>query len=380
MGGKQRRKKYQKINVDDVTEAREDERVVQKFKKQSTVNNEFFVIDTVGGSKGLPKSVRQALTTEKRPRGFKSMTKESLKQIDRVAEKLDKPKPAEKSAKPSAYDLWDAPAESKVKKPAKIGEKTCKAPAVIVAEPGQAVNPPPKDHENLIFKAAATNIAEENENKDINRRRRPMTHKLIDEFGFQAVKHMSDAEKVQKYHELTRSAHEETPVEGAIVGKKERKTTHQKNKRLRHEERLREESATKKHKVLHKSIAQISSMLREIKTDEEEKKTQKEYVDTMKKLADEEEAKGIITKPKRIGRLSFKEAPIDVPKGKNATLRSVKPTVVVSERINSIYRRNLLEHRSENSRMTLRRMKHRTWKKVKGRKLASSLQRSLLLA
>ena len=36
-----------------------------------------------------------------------------------------------------------------MKRPATVGEKTCKAPAVIVADPGQAVNPDSKFREEL---------------------------------------------------------------------------------------------------------------------------------------------------------------------------------------------------------------------------------------
>lgn len=380
MGGKQRRKKYQKINVDDVEEAREDERLAQKYRKQSTVDNALFAIDTVGGSKGLAKSVRLALKSEKRPRGFKSMTKESLKQVDKMVEKISKPQSAVQPTRANVYDLWNAPNEAKVKKPAKIGEKTCKAPAVIVADPGQAVNPASTDQEELLFKAAAVNIAEENAQMDLNRRIKPMTAKLVDALGIEEVRKMTDSERLAKYQELMRPAGDDIPVESALVGKKERKTTHQKNKRERHLLKLKQESIAKKRKLFHKSIAQVPSMLRELKTEEQNRVARKEYTDTMKRVAAEQEAKGNVERPKRIGRLRFKEAALDIPQGKNATLRSVVPTIVVAERINSIYRRNLIEQRSENTRFTLRRMKHQARKKVKNKKLASSLQRSLLLS
>lgn len=378
MGGKQRQKKYKKINVTDVEEAHEDERMVQKYKKQGTIDNALFSIDTVGGTKGMPKSVRVALKREKQPRGFASMSKDSLLQIDKMIDKLQRPKPKLKPQKPSVYDIWDAPSEAKVKRPATVGEKTCKAPAVIVADPGQAVNPDSKFREELIFKAAATKLVEENLEKDMTRRLKPMTAKLADEFGPEQIGKWSQVQRVEKFQELVNPG-VDIEVEGAVPRKTDRKTTHQKNKRQRHESTLRHLSKVKKQKLFHKSISQVPTLLKELKAEEEQRGKEKEYLDALKKKSAEEEAKGVIEKPIRLGRLRFKEAPIDVPQ-ENGTLRSVKPTVIVSDRINSFYRRNLLEHRSENTSLTLRRMKHQSRKNIKNKKLASSLQRSLLLS
>jgi len=385
MGGKNRKKKNQKINIEDIKEAQEDAKLEKKLKNETKLNVDFFAIDTVGSTKGLSKSVRKAYVREKIPKSLKPVSKEGLKQIDRVVAKMDKKKAPEKENKPGIYDLWDEPENmsvtQKVKKPVdcKIGEKTCKAPAVVVADPGQAINPSPNAHRELIFRAAAQDIMESNEQKELGRRIKPMTGKLIDEYGYEAVQEMDEEEKLAKFHELTASKLSSVEEEAAMIGKKERKTTAQRNKREKHKELLREQSDRKRQKTLAKSVEQVPSMLSEMKNEEERRKDKKEYVESLKKITEEEEKKGVVTKPVKMGRIAFRESALDVPQGENTTLRQVKPTMAVVERINSIYRRNLVEQRSENSRLTLKRLQLQTRKKVKGKKFVSSLQRSLML-
>merc|ERR1712112_184884 len=194
-----------------------------------------------------------------------------------------------KPQKPSVYDIWDVPSEAKVKRPATVGEKTCKAPAVIVADPGQAVNPDSKFREELIFKAAATKLVEENLEKDMTRRLKPMTAKLADEFGPEQIAKWSQVQRVEKFQELVNPG-VDIEVEGAVPKKTDRRTTHQKNKRQRHESTLRHLSKVKKQKLFHKSISQVPALLKELKAEEEQRGKEKEYLDAVKKKTADEEA------------------------------------------------------------------------------------------
>jgi len=375
---KKRKKKFQKINIEDVKEAKEDETLARKLKNNNALDLEFFAIDTVGSTKGQSKSVRKQLAREKKiPKENRLLSKSTLKSIEKAR---NYKAPVQKKAEPKIYDLWDAPATEAIKKPKHIGQKSSLAPAVVLPEPGQAVNPAPSAHKELIFKAAADEMQQTADQLYITRKIRPMTAILIDEFGKEAVYEMDDATRIAKYTEITRierEAADDSKLQGP--GKKERKTQAQRNKRERHLQRLRDQREGKTKKMFEKALSQLPQIVKEIKKEEEERQEKRDYIDQLKKIDEADEKKGIVRKPKKIGRIAYKESALDVPLEENSTLRGVKPAIVASERINSFYRRNLLEQRAENSRLTLRRLKLQTRKQKKKRKFASSLQRDMMI-
>merc|ERR1712087_851734 len=81
-------------------------------------------------------------------------------------------------------------------------QKVGLAPVVLPAHEGQSMNPETAAFEDLACLAAAKHIEQEQESEAIDRKMKPMTHALRDAVGAEALKNMTEEEKVEKFKAL----------------------------------------------------------------------------------------------------------------------------------------------------------------------------------
>ncbi|CAD7972312.1 unnamed protein product [Amoebophrya sp. A120] len=289
-------------------------------------------------------------------------------------------------------------------KPQTLGQKTSLAPATVLPDHGLSMNPGEEIFETKLDEIVAEEHLknEEEQMKDL-RAKKPMTMRLLDAYTKEELLQMSDLEKLKEYKRLMKEDHkldmdtvleeenedEEAAATGANKGTKktpsnsdkkklqrdERKTKTQRNKEERVKNMDLELTAKKRQKLLEKSIGQIPNMMREMVKDDKAKEEQKAFIEDAKQENVKLEEKGIVLKPKKIGRNRFVEQSV-VPEKSVSSLRSTQVTSAVSERMQSFHRRNMGELPPESNRAALLRVRKKANRKQKANKF---VQRSLML-
>mmetsp|Transcript_64464 Transcript_64464/g.135264 ORF Transcript_64464/g.135264 Transcript_64464/m.135264 type:complete len:388 (+) Transcript_64464:82-1245(+) len=351
---KSRRKSWKKVNVEDVEEALEDERLVGKIKRQSLKGKakgpeveideaeDLFTVDTKGSTEGLSKKTRRELARakafpSKEPRLGLSGS-EQLKVQRAEARLKNKKRHSKLGQKEEAFDLWappDAKAKAKAAKeaawehvkrvphpvpkqvPKNMYKKNSTAPAVLPAHEGQSINPAPQCFEELACLAAARELEREEEVRDRKRQMNPITFELTERFGAEAVEKMSEEEKVETYRKLQCTLEIDTDANGETPAMRSQKLKSEAKRRKEAVGRKRAfiEDKRKQEKALEKSVGEIGTILKEMKDEEEARKAKKEHLTALRRKREElEEKEGIIPKFRKIGKRSqFAEPALSVP-------------------------------------------------------------------
>ncbi|CAD7935828.1 unnamed protein product [Amoebophrya sp. A25] len=273
--------------------------------------------------------------------------------------------------------------------------KTCAAPAVVLPETGLSMNPGEEAFERQVDEVVADECAKMRSEEQEARKKKPMTSRLLDAYSQEEVSKMTEAERQKEYRRLiaedliaenmdldveemesdedatspsaknksenTKESTTSSTSSSGIINKKvikaqERKTKAQKNKEGRLKERMKNLSAEKRQKLLDKSIGQLPNLMREMETDNMTKKQEKEYLAQLKEEEKKMEEKGIVLKPKKIGRNRFQETKL-LPQKAASSLRGSQVESAISERMQSIHRRNLTELPPDADRSTLLRLR-----------------------
>eukprot|EP00483_Globobulimina_turgida_P005379 UN05389 len=199
-------------------------------------------------------------------------------------------------------------------KPKSLSMIVSRAPAVKPAHMGQSINPKQEHYESLVSEAAAIELRKEEQLDHQMRATRAMTAELIDKYGKEKVKEMSDAEKIKLF---IGEKPEDKPVEVAVKKPTERKTTTQRNKENRIKAREEALEAQRKEKKFQKSIGTIGTVKKEMKKDDETKKQQEAYKLAKKQYKDEMESKGVIVGKTKVGKHRFSEPAIEAQMPRN---------------------------------------------------------------
>jgi hypothetical protein len=424
MGKKQPKKRgWRKVNIEDVEEALEDERLIHKMKRKTGADDddeadELFTVDTKGSYEGISKTSRRQLARAKifPPKGpnigMTSTEEAKIERAERGLEASKRPKPKA----PEVYDLWgEEPASSQasgnlkakgsrlllpkpvnVKVPKTLHQKVGLAPAVIPAHEGQSMNPHKDAYEDLACMAAAAEIEREREAEDLDRKMRPMTYELRDWVGEEKLRDMSEEEKIRLYRSLhIKNAAEEAEEQDGALPSKRSKAWKQKKQSLRKEGRaLKKEkqmsnedsikAQAQAQRLLESRVGQIPNLLRDMQEEDELHKNRREYREKIRTKRKQLEATtGVVPKKRKLGGGKFKEEAAVVPDAEAGTkgLRAMPLRAsAVRERLSSVVRRGLLPPPAETSGKEYKHwVKKKSNKLKRGRKFMSPLLKDNLL-
>ena len=136
-------------------------------------------------------------------------------------------------------------------------------------------------------------------------------------------------------------------------------------------------------KLLHKTIGQVPTLIRELKKDDAAAAAERQRIkDVKEKTLEETEKKGIVKRGLKIGRHRFEEHGLNfvedtLPERAEGGLRDTKVASALMDRVKSIYRRNMCELPPQLNGETLTRVRKRGRRKERSNK---NKERSLLLA
>ncbi|KAM8954468.1 ribosome biogenesis protein NOP53 [Pelodytes ibericus] len=254
------------------------------------------------------------------------------------------------------YDLWrdknplEAANEGKeswylqqtkkgqVKRPQRLNVKPSPLPAVEVLNPGASYNPTFESHQALLLQAHADEVKKVREEEKLERQLKLPTaaEAATQESQFQEL-----CEGLVESDEELAPGDEESSVSGPIsMAQRERKTERQRKKE-KEAKLLKAKLETEKNvKKRGQELFQLRSIRAEV--------TQRQAELVQRKEKRTEQRKADALKPKRLGRLKYKEGDVDVLLSDElpGTLRKLKPEgSIAKDRFKSFQKRNLIEPR-----------------------------------
>merc|ERR1719217_420873 len=160
--------------------------------------------------------------------------------------------------------------------------------------------------ENVFARAAAVEFEKEREDELRNRRARPVTSALLDEYEPEELAKMTDAEKQAAYLKRVRTDEtQDGEIELPVKKATSKKTRAQINKELRRQAQEAEETRARKQKKLDKSIGEVGAILKGFKATEAERAAQKAYEAEAKAKEEEDIRAGRVTKVPRVGKNKY---------------------------------------------------------------------------
>jgi len=426
----QKRKQWRKAKIEDVEEALEDDRLINKLKRKATngktpnADEELFTVDTAGSCEGLSGASKRAIARAKifPPKGPNlGMTATEEAKIARAENKLAAAKSAKrrKGGEPDLFDLWAEPSAKEKERlatereeqrastvrrapqtvpsraPKTLHQKVSAAPAVLPAHEGQSMNPEAKAFEDVACTAAAKELEREAEIEALDRKLRPLSSALRDAAGDEAFRAMDEEAKIKAFRAMacpTAVAAEEAggdEEDGPAAEERRAKQQRTKAQSIRNREKRRKnidakQAQIKAQKKLEKSVGDLGAIQKEMKQEEAWKEGRRAYKESVREQRKHAEAtQGVVPKGRRLGRTKFEEETIVVPDAEAASkgLRAMplRSGTAVHERISSIMRRGMLPAPPENSRQELVRRKKKISKLRRGRKFISPLLRDNVL-
>eukprot|EP00747_Dinoflagellata_sp_TGD_P186315 gnl/TRDRNA2_/TRDRNA2_43291_c0_seq1.p1 gnl/TRDRNA2_/TRDRNA2_43291_c0~~gnl/TRDRNA2_/TRDRNA2_43291_c0_seq1.p1 ORF type:complete len:430 (+),score=125.49 gnl/TRDRNA2_/TRDRNA2_43291_c0_seq1:80-1369(+) len=422
-----KKRAWRKADIADVEEALEDDRLVEKLKRKAekggTLDEELFTIDTAGSSEGLSRGSKREIARAKLfpPKGPNlGLTASEEFKIQRVqagdanrqaTASRQKRKAAESTE--GSFDLWGSsfdeeaakkaakmenaprvrfdsmPRPSKV--PSTLHKHVGKSPAVLAAHEGQSMNPASEAHEDLMLLAASRQLEHEREEDDLNRKQRPITHELRDRMSAEEFDLLDEAAKLRLYKSLTvgETAEDEGDGEGAGPGSRPRKFRLKSQAFRNKQKRMKivndKEAQLRTQKQLDKSVGELGAIRKSIREKDQWEQSRREYRKELRKReVDEEKARGVVPKRRRLGRTKFAEEALVIPNAEAASkgMRGVPLRAsAITDRVSSIIRRGLLPAPAEGSKFNVRHLKKKISRVKRMRKHISPLLRdnSLLL-
>jgi len=422
-----KRRTWRKAKIEDVEEALEDDRAVDKLKRKVPGESkkggaggsfELFTVDTVGSSEGLSIKSRRELA---RSRAFPSKgpklglsAYEELK-VERAAAKLITPASRTEidARTPGAFDIWAEPKSRSGRKttttakqdpksyrtrigaepvPSKIPntlhQKVSVAPAVLPAHEGQSMNPQSSAFEELSCIAAAKQLDEEREAANVNQKALPMSSALKDVLGEEKLQSMDEESKINAYREIAcprgtaaavASADQEKPFQ-RTVKKQIIKSQAHRNRERKRKDIDSKAAQLRMQKKLEKSVGEIGAIAKQMDAEDEYNQRRREYREEMKSTRKQTEAAtGEVPKCRRLGRSKFAEEAIRVPSagalGKGLRSMPLGSDAAVKERVSSIMRRGMLPAPPEASASEVSRVSGLLRRARKARKYVSPLMK-----
>lgn len=420
-GTQQRKKKWKKVNVEDVEEAMEDDRITRKLAKKmemgGVVSEELFTIDTAGdlgkekpSSSSKKAAAKEKIASWKTPRVGRSANE--IAKIERAAagtsmrESTKRKLQAEAANENVAFDVWGADASSvapktkrylhtanghlekrAVKVPKTLGKRISDAPAVVAPHEGQSLNPTTGAYSDLAWSITDKEMEKQFQEQALDRKLKPVTHTLKELADPKELKGLDEKGKLALFRKLTLGAehaeindeHEENADGKVTVGKngvlQKRKTQAERNKDKRRRLREQQEKKEAQEKKLGKSVGAIGTMLKDMKAKTEESKVKKASNKEAKAKEKELEKKGIVKKMK-IGRIYYEETGADIGGAEDGSkgLRAAPlQSLAIQDRMNSVFRRGMLQQPPASTKLQMHRIKKHTRAKLVRRKFVSPL-------
>jgi len=417
-GKKPNKKSWRKADISDVEDALEDERLVDRIKKETmkgkkilNKGDELFTVDTKGSSEGVSRADRREAARAKlfpaKVRLGMSAAEEG--KLARAEERLERQKPQPKRNN-SAFDLWDSGPDRKEEPefpllrvdamktmrpqsvPKHMHSKPSNIPAVLPAHEGQSMNPVDAAYEDVVCKAAAQQIGHEHKAEVAERKMQPITKELSDLLGEVKVEQMSEEEKMQAYKEhfcQTSSKEEDKCDENAEGGidaqqsravkiKEKSLSKRKKTARSKDLEGLRKQEHDRR--KLEKSVGELGVIKKQLKEEEEQLQARREYRETMRaKRKQNEMEDGTVPHHRRLGKHKFRERAIIVPdaEGLHKGLRAMPlQQCAIHERLSSIVRRGMMPAPPQMNKEQVAKKRQERNRIKRSRKFISPLMRS----
>lgn len=423
--GKQEKKKnWKKVDIADVEEALEDERLTKRLARQMDKGKagqleELFTIDTTGDLGKTPKTrsstkaaAQAKIMSWKRERIGTSANElakmERAKAGESMRESTKRKLKAQADSESSPFDVWGVDANSlapnsklhlpaasgmlekrAVKVPKTLGKKMTDAPAVVLPHEGQSMNPATEVYSELAFKVAADEMEKQFQEQALDRKLKPITHTLRELADPKELEGLDEQGKLKLFRKLTLGAEAaqvededaQEGQEGSIsVGKngvlQKRKTQADRNKDKRRKLREQQQLKEQQQKKLYKSVGAVGAMLKEMKAKAEDSKTKAAFIKEEKAKVKELEKKGIIKKMK-IGRIYYEEAGAEIAASADDGKRGLRAmplrSQTIHDRVSSVFRRGMLQQPPASSKLQMHRIKKHTRAKLVRRKFVSPL-------
>lgn len=419
-GKQEKKKKWKKVNIEDVEEALEDERITRKLAKKMDMDGslELFTVDTAGDLGKQPKSgVAKKTAAQEKIRAWKTprvgRSANEIAKIERTAAGTQMRESTKRKLKAEAdngnnpFDIWAVDASSiapkakrhlqgadghlekrAVKVPKTIGKRISQAPAIVTPAEGQSINPSSEAYSELAFAITAQELEKQFQEQALDRKLKPVTHTLRELADPKELEGLDEKGKLALFRKLTLGAEkaeikdDENEKDGkasVVVGKngvlQKRKTQAERNKEKRRKLQEQKQKQEAEQKKLGKSVGAIGTILKEMKSKVEEGKAKTALKKEAKAREKELEKKGIIKKMK-IGRIYYEEAGPDIggaEDGKRGLRAAPLQSLACQDRMNSIYRQGKLQQPPANSKLQMHRIKKHTRAKLVRRKFVSPL-------
>jgi nucleolar protein 53 len=416
------KKKWKKVDVQDVEEAMEDDRITRKLAKKmdmgGVVSEELFTIDTAGDlGKEKPTGASKKSAAQKKIASWKiprvGRSANEIAKIERaeagtqMRESTQRKLKAQIDNANSPFDVWAADSSAvapktkrhlpsanghlekrPVKVPKTMGKRISDAPAIVAAHEGQSINPAPEAFSNLEEKIVAQELEKQFQEQALDRKLKPVTHTLRELADPKELEGLDEQGKLALFRKLTlgeekaeiKDDENDQAADGSVsVGKngvlQKRKTQAERNKEKRRKLREQQQKKEAQEKKLGKSVGAIGSMLKDMKSKAEKTKSKAALKEETKSKEKELEKKGIIKKMK-IGRIYYEEKGADiggVEDGKKGLRAAPLQTLAIQDRMNSVFRRGMLQQPPAATKLQMHRIKKHTRARVVRRKFISPL-------
>lgn len=420
-GTQEKKKNWKKVNIKDVEDALEDERITKKLAKKmedgGITTEELFTIDT-SGDLGKKKSyrtrkaeARDKMMSWKTPRVGRSANE--IAKIERAAAGATTSSSTKRKLKAEAadehdpFDVWAgdalkvAPKGQKylqtasghlekraIKVPKTLGKRISDAPAIVVPHEGASINPSQDVYSELAYSITAQEMEKQFQEQALDRKLKPVTHTLRDLADPKELEGLDEAGKLALFRKLTLGAKaaeiaddedqeggDDSVTVNANGVLQKRKTQAERNKDKRRKLREQQQLKEAQQKKLGKSVGAIGTLLKDMKAKADDSTTKTAFVKEAKARDKELEKKGIIKKMK-IGRIYYEDKTADIGRvddGKRGLRAMPLQSLAIGDRMSSVYRRGMLQQPPASSKLQMHRLKKFTRAKLVRRKFVSPL-------
>jgi len=413
---------WRKLKTTDIDDSLQQTQIESKVEDRLK-NDSLFALDTVGHlSTRQQKTLKKISLNEGRPvvsRYQLCSVKHTMSTMDQRRQTAERNE-SKRKQELSVFDLWEggskpAPSPAFVKKPRGNYPNPHIVPALKLPHPGQSYNPSEQDKNSAILMAASEVMSEQRRLDEAKRNVRPLSDFLMEYYDRDAVRQMAASTKqwvaarlraggddVDAQAVLAEYAavginepelgtddgreHLVTDHEASEVGLAESKTEMvkkgrtERNKEARKKAMQAELSTKRKLKLARADVSRVPLYKKELARAAKRTELQRMHRAEVQQQRLDQMRCGIVPRF-RIGRRHFEETPLEVNYESNesngaTSLRAMKIAgSAIHDRIQSAYRRGVLEPPAPNSKEHHRRITKSLRLKLRSRRFKSPFAR-----
>lgn len=379
------------------------QRYIQEGIQQRSVKNaletkngglNLFCFDSEGGVPSTRRVQKYIKTVQKHPIQLSQSHRDGVLRVQKALaarEKTARWQQHRRDTTEQVYDIWSSSKENLDKKKNHLNPVSMlpEIPASVVAQPGESINPDQTEYRNAVLSAAASILEKERIEEEFQRKLAPISSDLADFLPDHVVENLTFLEKQKIYHyassirdcdphkwnkvlkfisdELPHQikktlnenddGNEDDDQDDQVAALKIHRVVHKqkshsaRSRFKRHCQRLQEAAKRREEKVFRHSINFVKQYLQELKQESEKAKVLHTYKKSLK-AAYKAARLGNFRIRYKCGKYFFVDNARDIllpttvsmQRGSLRELRlSEIPGAVIKDRMNSIYRRKLIE-------------------------------------